>query len=226
MPVDIDDDDSALFVSFSGDFKIVRVIDNTFVPSHISFKCDILPSEEAAELDLHKAMTKIRYWLDNIVSKSVMFCSSNTAALSMLIENGKNRSGNVLMITPFEPTDEMLACILQSKMTALAAGDAEFDAVEVTSDNYLGLSFMFTGTASLMLPTIEEWIGPRHYFDKPWWARNDASTLDVVPVPDADLAKTPDWAFSLDDLDDPKPKTGIVVRPEFKPTIIDGGKPK
>jgi hypothetical protein len=105
-----------------------------------------------------------------------------------------------------------------------------FGPVEVKSDNQLGLQFTFVGDSSAVLPNNLEWVGPRSFFDKPWWDRDDGSTLDVLPAEDADLTVKPVWAFSLDFLSFPKKMNattnGKIVRPEFRPKVIDGGKGK
>lgn len=227
MTEDDFDEGEQLYITFHCDLKFVRVVGPALLPTNLSFKCDVTPEEDAEEQDLHKVLTKVRYWLDNIVNKSLVFSSDNTEALTMFVnEEGKNRTDNILMITPGDPSDEMMACLLQSKLTALGGGTMTFGMMEVKSDNYLGLGFAFMGDGHKVLPTIEEWIGPRSFFKVPWWMRNDASTLDVVPPADADLTKTPAWAFSLDNLVSPKTDGGIVIKHEFKPTVIDGGKPE
>ncbi len=222
---EIDDEDvEALFITFQMEAKLIRLVGNTLVPSKISIKADVAPEEDVGEAELNLAITKIRFWYDNLVSKAIAFSHENEAALAMFIdETGKNRTGNLIMTTPGDPTDEILAALFQAKMTSLSSGTIHFGSVEVRSDNPVGLSFVFMGDGAKVLPNMEEWIGPRSYFKKPWWSRDDASTLDVIPTKDADLTKVPAWAFSLDSLGTPKAESGLVIRPSFKPTVIDGG---
>lgn len=222
---DFEDDEDTLLISYSVETRLVRVSGDMVYPAKLQIRADVQPSEECSEHDLNLALTKIKFFYDSLVTKSIVFSADNENALRMFVDDaGKNRTGNLIMLTPGEPTDEVLAAVFQAKMTALANGAIEFGVVEVKSDNPVGLSFIFVGSAANILPTMADWIGERSYFEIPWWSRNDASTLDVVPQPDADLSKKPAWAFSLDVLAGPKAETGIVVRPAFKPTIIDGGK--
>src|SRR5574343_1217480 len=129
-------------------------------------------------------------------------------------ERGTNRSDNMIMLTPDDPTDEHLAAIFQSKLNALSGGNMMFGLVEIVSDNTVGLSFTFVCDGETCLPTVEEWIGERYYFEKPWWSRNDASTLDIPPMPDADLTNIPQWAYSLDFLHENTTKETVIIRPE------------
>jgi hypothetical protein len=221
---DFDDEDDGLFISYTVKTKIVRVIDTTLIPSRLTIKAEMFPGDAASQDDLHEAIAKIEVFFDTIVRQAIAFSSDNTAAFKMFIdEQGKNRTNNILMITPFGPSDELLAAVFQSKMQALADGAAYFPSVEVRSDGPVGLAYTFVGEGAEILPTIGEWIGDRSYFAEPWWCRDDATTLDVIPPPDADLTAKPTWALTLDDLSG-KATPPSVVRPNFKPTVIDGGK--
>ena len=216
------------FTHFTFSIKITRIIENLLFPSSLKVKMEFIAMDEADEDDIDQAFTKIKYWLDNIVNKSVVFCHDNDVAIEMFIDTEKNSSriGNILMITPDEPDDQHLAAIFQSKLQALCGDTLTFGIVEVKSDNQLGVSFTFVGDSSAVLPKMDEWIGDYSYFDKPWWERDDGSTIDTIPPEGADLSVKPQWAFSLDFLEKDKKQTGVVVRPQFKPTVIDGGKEK
>jgi hypothetical protein len=221
-----DDDEDALYISFTMDTKMMRLNEETFVPSKISIRADVNPEEEMSESEITLALSKIRFFYENIVSKCIAFSYDNEHAIEILInEEGKNRTGNILMMTPGEPTDEMMATLFQAKMEALSDHKISFNLVEVKSDNPHGLSFVFVGDASRMLPDIESWIGKRSFFTQPWWNRDDASTLDVIPPPDADLTQKPAWAFSLNPIMGAKTDSTVILRPSFKPTVIEGGKP-
>lgn len=219
-----DEDDDVLLISLTIETKIVRVIDNTIHPAKLTIRTDVNPVEDVPEGEISAIIAKIRFWFENLVSKSIAFSFDNDGALEMFIDaQGRNRTTNLIMIAPAAPTDDVLATLFQAKMSALAGGKILFGLVEVKSDNLAGLSFIYVGSAERSLPTMEQWIGERSYFDQPWWNRDDASTLDVVPPDGADLTKKPAWAFSLDMMS-PKVETGIIIRPDFKPTIIPGGK--
>lgn len=221
-----DEDGESLFINYHIETRLTRVVGNTLIPSKLQIRADVDTLDAAEDADLSLALTKIKFFFEQIVSKSIVYSADNEYAMEMFIDpTGRNRTSNQIMTTPGEPNDEVLATIFQAKMNALANGALVFPMVEIKADNLLGLSFTFVGEARKVLPTNEEWIGERSFFDRPWWDRNDASTLDVVPPPDADLTKRPAWAYSLDVLGSQKAETGVVVRPSaFKPTVISGGK--
>jgi hypothetical protein len=225
-------EDNGLFVSIALETKIVRIVGNSMIPSNLRIKSEIIPDEDLTEDDLREAISKITFWFENIVSQCVAFSAENPAAIDILIdEEGKNRTNNMLMMTPGEPTDEILAPLFCAKMRALAGSVMTFDMVQVKSDNSLGLRFAFTGDPDVILPSIEEWIGDRSFFADPWWHRGDGSTVDLVPEDDADLTQEPPWALPLHlnpvyKTETPKAQSepATIIRPTFRPTVIDGGK--
>jgi hypothetical protein len=113
-------------------------------------------------------------------------------------------------------------------MNAFGNDKVAFGLIEITSDTREMLTCTFTGLGEEELPDMEEWIGDRSYFDKPWWCRDDGSTLDVIPAPDADLTNPPKLCFDMSFISDRYKRSGddtaIIVRPQFKPEVISGGK--
>ncbi len=221
------DDEVNLLIDFEQDITTIRLIDSTLLPSQLKIRAEVLPTESLTnEESFDAAITKIRFWFEAVVSRCVIFHRRNPHAIKMLIgDNGENNTSNPLMTTPGEPTDEHLAALFQAKMTALSSGHLVFGAVEIKSDNMPGLVYRFVGNAEDIMPSNHEWVGARSYFEMPWWERDDASTLDVVPAPDADLSTKPAWAYSLDFLSQAtKSQKGVMMRPDFRPHVIDGGK--
>lgn len=214
-----------LSLHFSMMASCVRVIGDAFYPSNIKLTMEILENPEAEDEDVDFGLTKMRFWIDNVFGKSIVFSSNNTLVIAMLVgETGHNRTSNLFTLTPEEPSDPLLASLFQSKMNAFANGAFEIGMVEISSDNMDGMTFKYCGDGS-ELPTMEEWMGTRTFFEKPWWERDDASSLDVVPSDDTDITITPAWAYNLDFLSGRSPEQGgTIVRPQFRPKIIDGGK--
>lgn len=227
MDEDEDDLNPEVYTHFLFSIKVIRVMENILIPSIIRFKMEFIPMETAEENDIDVSFAKMRYWLDNVINKSIIFAHDNESAITMFIDDKGNntRAANVLVLTPEEPNDQHLAVIFQAKLQALAGNSMAFGPVEVKSDNQLGLTFTFVGDSRSILPKMSDWVGERSFFDKPWWDRDDGSTLDVLPPDDADLTVKPAWAFDFDFLDKQKTKpNGVIVRHEFRPKVIDGGK--
>jgi hypothetical protein len=211
--------------------KVIKVIDKMLIPTNIKLIADIIPEEdeEIADYLILGALTKIKFWFEQIVDKAVIFNRGNDWALNSFVDStGMQILENNIMLLPYDPTDEILAQVFQSKMNALGNSHIMFGPIEIITDNPTGISFLFAGDGEINLPPMTEWVGERSYFKDPWWCRNDASMLDIVPTSEADLSEIPPFAKNLDFIIDAlrpsdTPVAG-VIRPTFKPEIIHGGK--
>jgi hypothetical protein len=231
---DIIDASDELFVSFNLEFKAVRVIGARLIPTTWKLRTEVLYDEEHEDddsylLNTKVALAKIKFWFDNFIDGSVLMGRDNEwAQRAFLSEEGQKSVENHIALLPDEPTDQLLAEVFQSKMNALAGNFLTFGLVELNSDDLSGLTFIFTGVGEFNLPEVEEWVGERSYFSKPWWSRDDASTIDVIPDDDADLNRLPTFAYSLDFIADAvrpsKDMSAQIIRPEFRPSVIQGGK--
>jgi len=147
----------------------------------------------------------------------------------MLYERATPMTDNSVMLCPEEPTDAHLAELLMSKFKALTVGAFEFHAIDIESTDGRGIGFTFVGQRpGQSLISDAEWLTERNYFSKPWWHRGDASCLDVVPEAEDNLNEPPVWAYSLgfiaDQFADHDAPSNVVVRAEFRPQVIVGGK--
>lgn len=231
---DIDIEEEAnVIIDFTHRVNLIRFRNDLIVPSRLKIRAEVFASETAQEIDFDITFAKIKFWFETVVSKSVVFSRSNGTAMDMLLnEAGQPRLINHLMVTPYEPTDEHLAVLFQSKMSALSNGTVEFGGIRVEVEE-AGLVFTYIGDWRDDLPSMSDWFDVKpYYFEEPWWQRNDASTLDVI-APDADLTKLPSWAYKMDFIENairprsnPKPTAAedVVIRGAFRPKVIDGGK--
>lgn len=236
-----DDDDSVddgvnVLIDFSQTVNLVRMTGNVITPVRLTIKAQVLPAQDALEIDFDISFAKIKFWFENIVSRTIIFCRDNNLALSMFTDaDGKSRVINYLMISPNEPTDEHLGALFQSKMTALSGGTMDFGVVRVNSEASSGLVWSYVGDWREDLPDMEHWFSKKpYYFDIPWWARNDTSTIDMIAEGVTDFSQTPSWAFNLDFIETAiRPRDdetavaetpeNIVIRGAFRPHVIDGG---
>lgn len=224
-------EDLDFFISYSLDLKFIRLFNNIIQPSIIHITAGIDRQEHSTDHDIELGMAKIKYWFDHIVSKSIAFSQSNSSAMEMFLDdNNSNRTGNLFLMVPEEPTDELLAATFQAKMNALSKGKFIVNTLNIESDHVQGLSFTLGGNHAILLPqTMDDWLGGRSYFTVPWWLRDDSSTIDVYVNDDTDISILPPWAQSLDFLDKHRRQLTTdanvsIVRPEFNPTVIKGGK--
>lgn len=235
----IEDDDvlvDDLIITLKQEFSAVRVMDNRMIPTKWRVKMEVIKADEpedaeAAEYDfnIRVAFSKIRFWFDQVVSGCVMFERGNEwAQRACLADDGSQSVANHIMLLPGEPTDELICKVLQSKANALSGNFLAFASIELESDDVHCLSYIYNGVGEFELPDHDEWIGEHSYFSKPWWGRDDASTFDVVPDEETDTQRPPDWCKSLDFLEDlmrpPTDTSARIIRPEFRPQVIEGGK--
>ena len=230
----IEDDDLETSVNVVIDFtqkvSFIRFLGNNLLPAFITMRAEVVPSETTKEIDFDVAFAKIKFWFETIVSRSVAFCRTNQTAIDMITDaDGRPKITNHMMITPYEPTDEHLASLFQSKMTALSGGTVDFGSIRVKSKSS-GLVFTYVGDWEEDLPTMDNWFTTKpYYFDAPWWTRDDVSTIDMT-VGDIDSSTIPAWAFNLDFIENSiRPKNegeaaedSVVIKGAFSPKIIDG----
>jgi hypothetical protein len=231
--MNFDDDNDAdfpeSFTSISFKFKTIRIVDNVITSFVNTLRSEVYIDQDASSLDITMSLEKIHFWFDYIVSNSIMFCRENEFALNIMFDaEGNSKSGNIPMVLPDDPDDDIVTAMLHCKLNALGKGIVNFGTMELTSDTRENLMITFTGYGEMLLPVMEEWIGKRSYHEQPWWARSDGSTLDVIPAEDADLTKPPvigiDLGFIEERYKSPAATAPIVLRPSFKPEVINGGK--
>ena len=229
--MDDDDESTELYLNYKTEFKATRIIDNVMYPTFFTLTSDVWfnmdhldPQDRDYQLNL--TLIKIDFFYKNLIDNSIMYGALNDWADGFLLKNNEIQADNVLVKCPLEPSDDHLAMLFQSKMNSLSKNNLVFGGVTITSNNSRGLSFTFVGDATESLPDMTEWIGDTTYFKEPWWIRDDSSTMDITPLPDADLNDKPSFAFDLDFLGESlKPEniekfTNNVIKPKFRPYVV------
>lgn len=232
----MDEDNEALpnhlFISLRHEFKATRIIGQRLSPTTIKVKTDISTLEEDTDeygSRMEVALAKMNFFVDKILSDTIIIHSESEWAMDRFLGEDAPSTDNHVMMCPEEATDAVLCEILICKFKALSQGAFDFHSIEIESSDARGMSFMFVGgSPGESFPEATDWLTERNYFSKPWWHRNDASTLDIIPDEEVDLNQPPAWAFSLgfiaDQLSDPSGQSNVIVCPEFRPKIIEGGK--
>ena len=227
------DEDDTLFVSFKTSLRAIRVIDRELQAVKMNLRMDFADQEtddSQAVFRSQVAMAKIRYWLDNCVEDCVMFNRDNDWAMGALLTVDEVSDGitNKVMILPDDPGEDILLQIFQSKLQSLVGASMRIGVMELDIEDGNGFHFTYVGDGELDLPSNEEWVGELAYFNKPWWARNDASMMDVMATEESDLQTLPTFSYSLDFIADAlRPEdapSAHVVRLDFRPRVIQGGK--
>lgn len=221
-----------LFISLRHEFKATRVIGNRLSPTTIKVKVDISTLDQDTDdygLRMEVALAKFTYFFEKVLNNSILIHVDNEWALDSFMDGANPSTSNMVVLCPEEATDACLAELLICKMKAISQGAFEFLAIDIESSDARGMSFTFVGSfPGESFLSAEEWLTERNYFIKPWWHRPDASTLDVIPDEDDDLLDLPSWAYNLNFIADamiaPEETENKVVRAEFRPRVIDGGK--
>jgi hypothetical protein len=234
--IDDADDGVNVIIDFTQKVSFVRMMGNVLTPTRLTIKAEVLPSPNAKDIDFDISFAKIKFWFETVVSRTVVFCRNNTTALGMFIDDeGRSVVINHLMISPNEPTDEHLGALFQSKMQALSGGTMAFGLMRINSESQSGLVWSYVGDWEDDLPKMADWFQTKpYYFDIPWWARNDTSTIDMIGQGVTDFSHPPAWAYNLDFIADairPRPDAiapsetpeNVVIRGAFHPTVIEGG---
>jgi hypothetical protein len=220
-----------LFTGIELKFSGTRVLNDTLSPASFCLKLELHPmDEDMRDGAISDSYVKMKYFVDQALDGAVFIERMDewSAVTFIDLETGLPTCANNLVMCPGRPTNISLAKVLHAKLAALACDSIHVGFVQLNSNDAGGLGVTSVGEAATSLPTMEEWLGQeRSYFSKPWWSRDDASTMDIVPGEDANLAQPPEFAYSLAFLlEEPEEIEGEpkVVRLEFRPRLIQGGK--
>jgi hypothetical protein len=233
--VDDDDDDETgtVMLDFVQDVMLIRVFGKSVIPVSLRIKAELLPVSDDDEIPMDVIVAKLKFWFDAVVARCICVARSDTVGRTLFTdEAGQIKVNNNLMLTPFEPTDEHLAMIFQAKITALANYELMVGYVRINTIAEAGLVTTYLGNWMDDLPDMEAWFNVKPYFfDVPWWARNDISTIDMIPDGTVDFTLRPKWAITLDFIDaamTPHHAEGAlldmpdtIIRKNFRPTIVE-----
>lgn len=233
----IDDAEGASVVlDYIQDVMMVRVLGTAIIPLRLHIKAEVMPHDDATQNDLEVACAKLKFWFETVVNRCICICRHNADGLALLTgPNGQMKAANVMMITPFEPTDEHLATLFQAKISALSDDTLMVGFVRVSSPDKAGLVATYVGSWMDDLPAMKDWFATKpYYFDSPWWTRGDVSMIDMLPVETPDFAIRPQWAYTLDFIEQamrptvttppPTPRESVIYG-KFRPKVIDGDAP-
>lgn len=197
-------------IKYTQKFSAIKVLDTELFPVWLTVSTDLISDISIESSEFKLGIAKLDFWFTNIVQNSLMFSLENDWAIDL------DPPQNLPLVTPYEPTDEVLALLFNCKCNALAAGAFEVSFFTV-EDGASSLSFTYADDEMPNLPSFDK---DRSFFSQPWWHRGDSSTFDIMPSENDDITKPPDFFFSLDFLKEKSCGPAEIIRPSFKPTII------
>lgn len=225
----------AVLVTFNKKFKAIKVMGDKLLPVSINMKADLsYNGDEDSDSDATVSLTKIKLWVDTYLDNSVLVSIMNEWGLMTFFdEHGfPSTSSNPILFPSELVTDDMLAQLISRKLNAIGGEPITVGSVEIETENTF-LSFIYTNEIEFDMPTMENWVGEVSYHSVPWWDRNDASSFDIFPSDDEDeeplqfegdpLEKY-DLSFVKNELIKTTGSSASIIRPNFKPTVIEGGK--
>lgn len=203
-------------------FRIIRLLDNQLIASNCIIDCsiDIVPtSNPSTAKDRIKAM---RLWIEEYLDGAVAFgvnTDANTETLASI--------GNQIIMCPDDPHDYLLLLLIHSKLDAIGGDEIVISKTNLISDTGEGFSNSIEGTTEDWLPVHSTWMGEPAYHDRPWWYRDDSSTVDMKYEEGEDITDVPELGINLIELVGQKQPASAnerpmaeIVKPAFKPRVL------
>lgn len=206
--------------TLSGEYCFMRLLGETLVVTHATLDLNLVVLPQQDKLKQADIIMRIQFWLNN--------CFEGCIALPMNRDYSTEWLGylnNPIMFCPDEPHDVTLQVLIHSKLNAIGQGMVIVTSSHMTTDLGNGLGTIFDGNPDEILPSNLDWMGPDHFFTKPWWHRSDAGMADIVASDGADLKNPPDIIIPWEDLipveeQNSPSRSAEIIRPAFKPKII------
>lgn len=207
----------------STNFQILRLLENRLCSSECHLEIELDLNHETPPDIAKNKLKAIRFWLSEFVHGCIAYDVHTEIDTTLLEEVANN-----IMLCPDEPQDYLLLMLLHSKLCAIGGEEVGIRSTSLITDTGEGFSNTVEGSIGDWLPDIDQWIGEKRFWNLPWWSREDSSTVDLIPEDGDDLDIKPHIGENLLELvsDDPKveekSQPAEIIKPTFKPRIIDG----
>lgn len=201
--------------SYQGTVKIMRLIDKRLVSSNMEVFFEFELSDEHDKKEQANTVFRLKKWLETVVDGCLAFNTSAAVPLTTI-----EKIDNHIMFCPEEPYDYLISLLMHAKLNAIGGDVVEITRLQVLSDMGDGFGNWIEGDSSEMLPTLVEWLGDRHYYDKPWWDRSDGGMMDMWAGPDDDITIKPDILINLGSDSDDDAEPAEIIKPNFNLTVI------
>lgn len=206
--------------TLNGEYCLMRMMGDALIITHAQLELTLYVVPGNDRLKQADLIVRMQFWLENILDGSIALPMNRDYSTDWL-EN----ISNPIMFCPDEPNDVLLQVLIHAKLNAIGQGQVIVNSSHMSTDLGRGLGTWFDGDPDELLPSNVEWMGPHHFFAKPWWHRSDAGMHDVVAKDGADLMQAPDIIVPWEELipieDQVSPaRSAEIIRPSFKPNII------
>lgn len=223
-------EEGGFILSYRNFFRAIKVIDDLFLPCDIKISCDLsFLIDVKNDKECNEKIFKLNWFFGNVLNNSIIIDSNNNNFLNNILVNSKN---DVIM-TPNSTTDNIICVLLYNKMNAILNDTFCINTIDIETDVSEGLAYQYIGNLDGILPDSSEWFSEerKYWFNKPWWKRDDATTIDIPMSDKDDINVMPEWFtdFSfVNDLQNPNEseEKNKVIKPNFKPQVINGGENK
>lgn len=211
--------------------KIIRLLEGRIEASYCDLEI-LLTVDNKDNADEAKARLKaIKMWLESFLDGCIAYNARTDLDTNILTE-----VSNHIMMVPAEPHDHTLLMLIHTKVSSIGGDHVLILDTSFSSDTSEGFSCSLAGPAGDCLPSMEEWIGERHFHKSPWWYREDSSMIDLTPNDEDDLTVLPNLGDDLialaksenDEVADDSQIERIpaeIIKPVFKPRIITNDSP-
>lgn len=135
-------------------------------------------SDAEYKLRLTKAYHRIYCWMECFLTNIFIIEHKETDALDGIYAMACE---NPIMMTPYFPSDDVIAQLLHSKISVISKNDLYIGEIKLKASG-TNSAFYFNTTSSVAydLPEQKDFVGKKALHKTPWWCRYDCDTYDLV----------------------------------------------
>jgi len=123
-----------------------------------------------AQIKQNVSFGKAMGWIEGYLNQSIMFENK-------IAEFGFDLNNNIVLLPDL--TENTVCAAIHCKLNSIIEEDSYIARVVIYDrDDQVKYSYTADAEDDYPLPTLKEWLGPRSYWDIPWWYREDVTTYD------------------------------------------------
>lgn len=177
-----DEKSSGLLLSYSGNIKGIRVLNNSVIPTSWDINIDFFTQKKDDENDITQTVEAtvsfqvLTYWINELIQDIIVFDPTDEFALSWVPQ-----TYNAILTTPGVPTDDLFARVVQKKIETLVGDRLGIVKTSFLSEDGGGMKYSYFdfNKDSNSLPDIS-YVGTQAESTKvPWWERKTSECYDL-----------------------------------------------